>query len=80
MNLVEAMKYEYASSKLWLSASLVLTTLFYLCSIVTAVASGTWVKWGAFMAFLLQLLIAAARARSGALYSLGESVRPRHLA
>ena len=75
MNLFEAMNLEYSVSKWWLSTSLGLTCLFYGCLILTAAASGPWLKRAAFIAFLVQVLTPAARMRSATLYTLAESVR-----
>ena len=75
MTFFEAMNVEYRLSKRWLSVSLILTLVFYVSLIVSAFFSASISKWLALAAFILQLLIVAARHRSTAHYSMGESVR-----
>lgn len=75
MNLLRAMNCEYSRSKRWLLASLVLTAVFSLCSLVGSIGPIGLSKLLAVAAFLIQLSIVVCRRQSGAHYRLSEIVR-----
>jgi hypothetical protein len=75
VNLLVAMNCEYSRSKRWLLASIVLTVIFSVCSLIGSLGPSELSKWLAVVAFTLQVAIAACRRRSATHYRLSEVVR-----
>jgi hypothetical protein len=75
MNLLDAMNCEYLLSKRWLLATIILTGVFSVCSLVGSLGSSKLSRWLAVITFIIQVLIVLSRRRSDTHYQLSEVVR-----